>query len=70
MEQAIVGLGGQAFMRPNSQDAIREFRPCFDKAPVYSSTPSASGLSRNPRRAHDDSYGTSPRCRIARIRPV
>jgi hypothetical protein len=41
MEQAIVGLGGQAFMRPNSQDAIREFRPCFDKAPVYSSTPSA-----------------------------
>ena len=29
------------------------------------------GLSRvNPWRAHDDSYGTSPRCRNARIRPV
>ncbi|SOD71715.1 putative FMN-dependent luciferase-like monooxygenase [Jatrophihabitans sp. GAS493] len=34
-EQAIVGLGGQVFMRRNSQDAIREFRPYFDKAPVY-----------------------------------
>ncbi|MFI2458089.1 DUF4158 domain-containing protein [Streptomyces sp. NPDC019539] len=28
------------------------------------------GLSRNSQRAHDDSYGTSLRCRIARIRPV
>ncbi|MBO9706533.1 MAG: LLM class flavin-dependent oxidoreductase, partial [Arthrobacter sp.] len=26
-EQAIVGLGGQFFMRRNSQDAVREFRP-------------------------------------------
>ena len=34
-DEAIVGLGGQIFMRPNSQDAIREFRPYFDKAPVY-----------------------------------
>jgi putative FMN-dependent luciferase-like monooxygenase len=33
--QAIVGLGGHVFMRPNSQDAIREFRPYFDHAPVY-----------------------------------
>jgi putative FMN-dependent luciferase-like monooxygenase len=33
--EAIVGLGGQVFMRPNSQDAIREFRPYFDNAPVY-----------------------------------
>jgi putative FMN-dependent luciferase-like monooxygenase len=33
--QAIVGLGGQVFIRPNSQDAIREFRPYFDHAPVY-----------------------------------
>jgi putative FMN-dependent luciferase-like monooxygenase len=33
--QAIVGLGGHVFMRKNSQDAIREFRPYFDKAPVY-----------------------------------
>src|ERR1700756_5486756 len=29
-DQAIVGLGGQVFMRRNSQDAMREFRPYFD----------------------------------------
>ncbi|MGH3477059.1 MAG: LLM class flavin-dependent oxidoreductase [Nocardioidaceae bacterium] len=39
-EQAIVGLGGQVFMRKNSQDAIREFRPYFDVAPVYGHGPS------------------------------
>jgi alkanesulfonate monooxygenase SsuD/methylene tetrahydromethanopterin reductase-like flavin-dependent oxidoreductase (luciferase family) len=39
-EDAIVGLGGQIFMRPNSQDAIREFRPYFDNAPVYGHGPS------------------------------
>ncbi len=39
-EQAIVGLGGQVFMRRNSQDAIREFRPYFDNAPVYGGGPS------------------------------
>ncbi|HEY3524255.1 MAG TPA: LLM class flavin-dependent oxidoreductase [Candidatus Limnocylindrales bacterium] len=39
-EEAIVGLGGQIFMRPNSQDAIREFRPYFDHAPVYGGGPS------------------------------
>ncbi len=39
-EQAIVGLGGQVFMRANSQDAIREFRPYFDNAPVYGHGPS------------------------------
>ncbi len=39
-DQAIVGLGGQVFMRPNSQDAIREFRPYFDRAPVYGGGPS------------------------------
>jgi hypothetical protein len=27
-------------MRPNSQDAVREFRPYFDKAPVYGGGPS------------------------------
>jgi putative FMN-dependent luciferase-like monooxygenase len=32
---AIVGIGSQAFVRPRSQDAIREFRPFFDNAPVY-----------------------------------
>jgi putative FMN-dependent luciferase-like monooxygenase len=39
-DQAIVGLGGQIFMRPNSQDAVREFRPYFDNAPVYGHGPS------------------------------
>jgi putative FMN-dependent luciferase-like monooxygenase len=39
-EQAIVGLGGQVFMRKNSQDAIAEFRPYFDNAPVYGHGPS------------------------------
>src|SRR6187431_1034514 len=38
--QAIVGLGGQVFMRANSQDAVREFRPYFDNAPVYGHGPS------------------------------
>lgn len=39
-DQAIVGLGGQVFIRPNSQDAVREFRPYFDHAPVYGGGPS------------------------------
>ena len=39
-EQAIVGIGGQVFMRANSQDAVREFRPYFDHAPVYGGGPS------------------------------
>ncbi len=39
-DQAIVGLGGQVFMRQNSQDAVREFRPYFENAPVYGHGPS------------------------------
>jgi len=39
-DTAIVGLGGQIFMRRNSQDAIDEFRPYFDNAPVYGHGPS------------------------------
>jgi putative FMN-dependent luciferase-like monooxygenase len=38
-DQAIVGLGGQVFMRRNSQDAVTEFRPYFDNAPVYGNGP-------------------------------
>ncbi len=38
--QAIVGLGGQVFMRRNSQDAVNDFRPYFDVAPVYGHGPS------------------------------
>ncbi|WP_022872737.1 LLM class flavin-dependent oxidoreductase [Nesterenkonia alba] len=39
-EQAIVGLGGQAFMRRTREEAVREFRPYFDRAPVYGGGPS------------------------------
>ena len=34
-EQAVVGLGGQAFIAPRSQDAFAAFRPYFEQAPVY-----------------------------------
>ncbi|MDR2723186.1 MAG: LLM class flavin-dependent oxidoreductase [Cellulomonadaceae bacterium] len=44
-DQAIVGLGGQVFVRPNSQDAVREFRPYFDVAPVYGYGPSLEDFS-------------------------
>src|SRR6201996_1473220 len=39
-KQAIVGLGGQAYIAENSQDAKREFRPYFNEAPVYGHGPS------------------------------
>ena len=45
-DQAIVGLGGQVFMRPNRADAIREFRPYFDHAPVYGGGPSLEDFTR------------------------
>jgi len=45
-DQAIVGLGGQVFVRRSSQDAVREFRPYFDNAPVYGHGPSLEDFSR------------------------
>jgi putative FMN-dependent luciferase-like monooxygenase len=39
-EAAIVGLGGPVFMRSSRAEAIREFRPYFDHAPVYGGGPS------------------------------
>ncbi len=39
-DQAMVGLGGQIFLARNSQDAVRQFRPYFDNAPVYGHGPS------------------------------
>ncbi|MEK8106621.1 CE1758 family FMN-dependent luciferase-like monooxygenase [Micromonospora sp. M12] len=48
-DQAIVGLGGQVFMRRNSQDAVREFRPYFDNAPVYGHGPSLEEFTRRRR---------------------
>jgi len=44
-DQAIVGLGGQVFIRPTSQQAVREFRPYFDHAPVYGYGPSLEEFS-------------------------
>lgn len=43
-KQAIVGLGGQVFMAKNSQDAVREFRPYFNEAPVYGNGPSLEDM--------------------------
>src|ERR1700751_5204696 len=34
-EQAIVGLGGQAFIARRSQDAVARFRPYFEGSPIY-----------------------------------
>jgi putative FMN-dependent luciferase-like monooxygenase len=45
-DQAIVGLGGQVLMRRNSQDAVNEFRPYFDNAPVYGHGPSLEDFTR------------------------
>src|SRR5580765_399164 len=39
-DQAIVGLGGQVFMAGTEKDAVRQFRPYFDNAPVYGHGPS------------------------------
>jgi putative FMN-dependent luciferase-like monooxygenase len=33
--QAIVGLGGQAFIAKRSQDAVRDFRPYFEAFPMF-----------------------------------
>jgi len=38
-KQAIVGLGGHAYIAKNSQDAVKEFRPYFNEAPVYGHGP-------------------------------
>lgn len=45
-KRAIVGLGGQAFIARRSQDAIAEFRPYFDEAPVYGHGPSLEDFMR------------------------
>ncbi|ALE75821.1 5,10-methylene tetrahydromethanopterin reductase [Pseudonocardia sp. EC080625-04] len=45
-EKAVVGLGGQVFMRKNSQDVVDEFRPYFDNAPVYGHGPSLEDFTR------------------------
>lgn len=44
-KQAVVGLGGQAFLARRSQDAHRDFRPYFDEAPVYGHGPTLEDFS-------------------------
>ena len=44
-KQAVVGLGGQAYLAARSQDAKAEFRPYFDEAPVYGNGPSLEEFS-------------------------
>ncbi len=44
-EQAIVGLGGQVYMAETKEQAMREFRPYFDRAPVYGGGPSLEDFS-------------------------
>ena len=44
-DQAFVGLGGQVYMNKDSQQAVREFRPYFDNAPVYGHGPSLEDFS-------------------------
>ena len=44
--QAIVGLGGQAFMADTEAEAKRIFRPYFDNAPVYGHGPSLEDFTR------------------------
>ncbi len=46
-DQAVVGLGGQVFMRPTKEQAVREFRPYFDNAPVYGGGPSLEDFSQH-----------------------
>lgn len=46
-EQAIVGLGGHAFIARNSQDAHQRFRPFFEGNPIYGSSYSLEEYARN-----------------------
>jgi putative FMN-dependent luciferase-like monooxygenase len=39
-EEAVVGIGAQVFMAEKSQDAVNQFRPYFNEAPVYGHGPS------------------------------
>lgn len=39
-QQAVVGLSSQVYVKPNSQDAIREYRPYFNHSPLYMGGPS------------------------------
>ena len=67
--QAIVGLGGQVFMRKNSQDAVNEFRPYFDNAPVYGHGPSLEDFTQQtPAHRRQPAGGHRQDARIPRLR--
>ena len=67
--QAIVGLGGQVFMRKNSQDAVNEFRPYFDNAPVYGHGPSLEEFTaQTPLTVGQPAAGHRPHPRLPRLR--
>lgn len=44
-KDAIIGLGGQAYIAKKSQDAYKEFRPYFNEAPVYGNGPTLEEFS-------------------------
>jgi putative FMN-dependent luciferase-like monooxygenase len=46
--QAIVGLGGQAFIAKRSQDAIEAFRPYFENFPIFRGSRIEDYLARTP----------------------
>ncbi len=67
-DQAIVGLGGQAFMRARSQDAVNEFRPYFDNAPVYGHGPSLEDFTeQTPLTVGSPQQVIDPLCLDARV---
>ncbi|MBS1679637.1 MAG: LLM class flavin-dependent oxidoreductase [Actinobacteria bacterium] len=45
-EQAIVGLGGQAFIAKTSQEAVSTFRPYFEGSPLYGASYSLEDFKR------------------------
>jgi putative FMN-dependent luciferase-like monooxygenase len=46
-DQAYVGLAAQIFVRKNSQDAVREFRPYYDGSAAYGGGPSLEETTRD-----------------------
>ncbi len=47
-EQAIVGLGGQAFIAKRSQDAVEAFRPYFEEYPIFKGSSLDDFMERTP----------------------
>jgi putative FMN-dependent luciferase-like monooxygenase len=47
-DQAIVGLGGQAFIAKRSQDAVEAFRPYFEEYPMFKGSSLEDFMDRTP----------------------